>query len=58
MRKNIKFDIWVGDDTGLLKKVKMLYNYQTDVHGTIKGSSKKDGVEVEDVNEDEDGIKK
>lgn len=27
LRKNLKFDIFVGDDTGLLKKVKMLYNY-------------------------------
>lgn len=35
--------MFVGDDTGLLKKVKMLYNYQTDVFGTLKGSTKKDG---------------
>ena len=34
--------MFVGDDTGLLKKVKMLYNYQTDVFGTLKGSTKKD----------------
>ena len=56
MRKNIKFDIFVGDDTGLLKKVKMIYNYQTEVHGTIKGSSKKDGIEIDE--EEEEALKR
>jgi hypothetical protein len=56
LRKNIKFDIFVGDDTGLLKKVKMIYNYQTEVHGTIKGSSKKDGIEIDE--EEEEALKR
>ena len=43
LRKKLQFDLYVGDDTGLLKKVKMLYNYQTEVYGTLKGSTKKDG---------------
>ena len=26
-RMNINFNLFVGDDTGLIKKVKMVYNY-------------------------------
>jgi len=32
-RMTKKFGIYVGDDTGLLKKVAMSYNYQTDIFG-------------------------
>jgi hypothetical protein len=40
LRKKLQFDLYVGDDTGLIKKVKMLYNYQTEVYGTLKGAKK------------------
>lgn len=26
-RMSLNFDLFVGDDTGLIKKVKMMYNY-------------------------------
>ena len=31
-----KFTVYVGDDTGLLKRVAMQYNYRTDVFGDAK----------------------
>jgi hypothetical protein len=33
-RMGLNFNVYVGDDTGLLKKVKMMYSYQTDIVGS------------------------
>jgi hypothetical protein len=33
-RMAINFSVFAGDDTGLIKKVKMMYNYQTDIVGS------------------------
>mgnify|MGYP004546601839 CR=1 FL=1 len=55
LRKKLQFDLYVGDDTGLLKKVKMLYNYQTEVYGHLKGSTTKDGEEEQ---ADDESVKK
>ena len=33
-RMNINFTALAGDDTGLIKKVRMAYNYQTDIIGS------------------------
>jgi hypothetical protein len=35
-RMNLNFNLFVGDDTGLIKKVKMVYNYQTDIQGIME----------------------
>jgi hypothetical protein len=50
----------IGDDTGLMKKVKMIYNYQTEVFGQFKGGTKhskyqeeEEVVERNDLNEEE-----
>jgi hypothetical protein len=33
-RMAVNFNVYAGDDTGLIKKVKMMYNYQTDIIGS------------------------
>ena len=33
-RMNQKFQLMVGDDTGLIKQVSMTYSYQTDIIGS------------------------
>ena len=60
LRNKIELDVMVGDDTGLLKKVHLLYNYQTEVYGQFKGGKKHKKYQVEneapqknDLNEDE-----
>ena len=60
LRRKLEFDVVVGDDTGLLKKVHLLYNYQTDVFGQFKGGSKHQKYKKDDelpqrndLNEDE-----
>lgn len=30
----LNFTAFVGDDTGLIKKIKLMYNYQTDIVGS------------------------
>lgn len=33
-RMGLNFNMYVGDDTGLVKKVRMIYSYQTDIVGS------------------------
>jgi hypothetical protein len=56
----MEFNVMIGDDTGLMKKVKMIYNYQTEVFGQFKGGSKhtkfmqdEEVPEKNDLNEEE-----
>ena len=58
LRKKLQFDLYVGDDTGLIKKVKMLYNYQTEVYGTLKGAKKNLNDDEEPADDDNESVKK
>ena len=60
LRQKMEFNVMVGDDTGLMKKVKMIYNYQTEVFGQFKGGTKhskyqedEEVPEANDLNEEE-----
>jgi hypothetical protein len=48
-RMGSNFTCFVGDDTGLIKKVKLMYNYQTDIFGDMaKGDDSFKPVEDEE----------
>jgi len=56
-RMGLNFNLYVGDDTGLIKKVKMVYSYQTDIVGSYVShdSFKKSDDEV---NQEDEELKK
>lgn len=39
-RMGLNFNLFIGDDTGLIKKVRMLYSYQTDIVGSMSTTDK------------------
>jgi hypothetical protein len=63
-KNKVNFTMLVGDDTGLLKKVHMVYNYQTEVVGddqpakrrkTDSDGQEESSVKAKDEEFDEDG---
>ena len=49
-----KLDMLVGDDTGLLKKVKINYSYQTEIYGYKPNKFRRNGGDQENGGSDDD----
>jgi hypothetical protein len=48
LRMNLDFKLLIGDDTGLIKSVKMKYNYQTNIIGSYMKFDKDDDKHEDD----------
>ena len=56
-RMALNFNLYIGDDTGLIKRVKMLYNYQTDIIGsTMAYADESFAKETDEAAENDEAI--
>jgi hypothetical protein len=54
----LNFNMYVGDDTGLVKKVRMVYSYQTDIVGSYMKDDSFKPPDEEGIKDDDEEKRK